>query len=166
MQRILVIGNCGAEKTYFSKTLAKKLDLPVVHLDSIFWLPNWVQRDKGDFDRLLQAELVKPRWLIDGNYKRTLPLRVQYADTVIHLNYNRWICLYRVIKRSFQKEEHAKGCPSKIDFSFFWYVFYKYPKHHRLALQTLKAQDGSVAWIEIRSPLEAESFLSRLSRII
>ena len=163
MQKILVIGNCGAGKTYFAIQLAKKLGLPAVHLDSLFWLPNWIQREQNDFDRLLQTELEKPRYIMDGNYNRTLPIRLQYADTVIHLNYNRWVCLCRVFKRWFLKEGHAQGCKSKIDLPFLWYVFYKYPKHHRFVSQTLKEQYPSLTWIEICSPLEAKSFLDKNS---
>lgn len=161
MQKILIIGNCGAGKTCFAIQLAKKLGLPVVHLDSLFWLPDWVQRERDDFDKLLQTELEKPRWLMDGNYNRTLPLRLQYADTVIHLNYNRWICLYRVIRRSFLKEEHAQGCQSKIDLSFLWYVFYKYPQYNRFSSMALQGQFPSLEWIEIRSPFEAKNFLDK-----
>ena len=140
MKRILVIGSCGAGKSYLSKALSQKLNLPLIHLDHLFWEPNWKQRSREDFDRRLQTELNKSEWIMDGNYNRTLPTRLRYADTVIHLNYNRWVCLYRVIKRWMAQELHAKGCPSKIDLPFLWYVFHGYPTKHRLRSALFKQE--------------------------
>lgn len=128
MKRILVIGNCGAGKTLFSKNLAHKLKLPLIHLDHLFWQPNWKEYNLNEFDQILQLELEKPTWIMDGNYNRTLSTRIKYADTVIHLNYSRWACLYRIVKRWLNQEQQADGCKAKIDLPFLWYVFYKYPK--------------------------------------
>ena len=36
-----VIGANGAGKSTFSKKLSEILNIPVYHLDSIYWLPNW-----------------------------------------------------------------------------------------------------------------------------
>ncbi|HAG53115.1 MAG TPA: topology modulation protein, partial [Alphaproteobacteria bacterium] len=84
MKRILIIGSSGAGKSTFSKKLAKKLKTNNIHLDHLFWLPEWKERNKEDFDKLLAKELIKDRWIMDGNYHRTLSKRLRYADTVIH----------------------------------------------------------------------------------
>ena len=36
MQRILIIGNCGAGKSTFARALAEKTGLPLVHLDKLY----------------------------------------------------------------------------------------------------------------------------------
>ena len=81
MKRILIIGNAGAGKSTFAKALSQKLGLPLVHLDQLFWYGDWQTVERSEFDRQLQAELEKPQWIIDGNFSRTLPHRLQYCDT-------------------------------------------------------------------------------------
>lgn len=109
MEKILVIGCCGAGKTTFSKALAAKLGLPLVHLDALFWRDNWQSASKEEFDALLHAELVKPRWIIDGNYNRTLLWRMRHADTVIFLDYPRLSSLCGVIGRYFKNRGRARA---------------------------------------------------------
>ena len=50
MNRILIIGNSGSGKTTFAKSLSRKIDLPLVHLDTLFWICEWqhISRDKFD----------------------------------------------------------------------------------------------------------------------
>jgi adenylate kinase family enzyme len=48
------------------------LDIPVIHLDAIFWLPNWVKTPRDEWRRI-QEELIKPEsWIIDGHYESIL----------------------------------------------------------------------------------------------
>ena len=54
MQRILIIGNAGSGKTTFAKKLAGKTDLPLVHLDSLYWTGNWEHVERETFDALLE----------------------------------------------------------------------------------------------------------------
>ena len=99
MQRILVIGCGGAGKSVFSRALGEKLGLPVVHLDRLFWLPGWHEQTPAAFDAALETELAKERWIMDGNYGRTLSRRLEFADTVIFLRYSRLCCLAGVFRR-------------------------------------------------------------------
>ena len=100
MERVLIIGCGGAGKSTLAKALGEKTGLPVVHLDKIFWSPgNWEHLPRGEFDALLMKELEKPRWILDGNFDRTLPLRLEKCDTVIYLDFNRFVCLFSWLKR-------------------------------------------------------------------
>ena len=115
MKRVLIVGCSGAGKSTLARELSSIVDVPLVHLDHLFWMPGWIERTTSEFDQLLQTELEKECWIIEGNYKRTLPHRLQFADTVIFLNFNRWICAWRALKRwIFQQGEQAKGCPQKV----------------------------------------------------
>ncbi len=99
MERILIIGNAGSGKTTFAKTLSQKLRLPLVHLDKLYWCGNWEHRTREEFDALLQAELEKPRWIIDGNFNRTIPHRLQYCDTVFFFDLPTPVCLAGITQR-------------------------------------------------------------------
>ena len=149
MKRILVIGCPGSGKSTFSRELSQNLNLSLIHLDHLHWKPGWVEAEQEEFDRLLQTELEKECWIIDGNYMRTFSHRIQYADTVIFLDFNRWICAWRVIKRwLFQEGYQATGCPQKVDLSFLKFVLLDYPKSNRP--QTLKIKNeckSNVEWI-------------------
>ena len=93
MERIVIIGCGGAGKSTLARQLGEKLDLPVVHLDGIFWLPGWVEMDRDEFDRRVREEMAKEIWIIDGNYNRTMPERIARCDTVIYLDFSRIKCL-------------------------------------------------------------------------
>ena len=95
MERVIIIGCGGSGKSTLAKKLGLITGLPVVHLDRIFWSPgNWNHLERDAYDRLLKLELDKPRWIIDGNYDRTLSMRLDGCDTVIWLDYNRFVCLF------------------------------------------------------------------------
>ncbi len=86
MKRILIIGNAGSGKTTFAKKLSEKTGLPLVHLDKIYWTGNWEHLERDKFDDILQKELEKSEWIIDGNFNRTLPHRLKYCDTVFYFD--------------------------------------------------------------------------------
>lgn len=128
MKRIMIIGSPGSGKSTFSRELAELTGLPLIHLDKLFWRPGWVHCSREEFDRLLLTELEKESWIIDGNYSRTVELRLKYADTVIFFDYPRTVCLWRVIKRVFGsrgkvRPDMGEGCPERLDFEFLKYVW-------------------------------------------
>ncbi|MBQ3214958.1 MAG: DNA topology modulation protein [Oscillospiraceae bacterium] len=128
MERIMIIGCGGAGKSTLARQLGEKLGLPVVHLDKLFWKPNWVQVSQEEFDALHQAELAKDKWIIDGNFNRTIPERIARCDTIIYLDFNRFACLWGVLKRNLTnrgvvRPDMGEGCPEKIDFEFLKWVW-------------------------------------------
>lgn len=134
-KRILLIGCPGSGKSTLAKRLGKITGLPVIHLDTIYWLPHWQKRPQEEFDQLLIEELEKDQWIIDGNYNRTLELRIKHCDLIIYLDLPRRVCLWSIFKRRFQyahksREDMQKDCNEVIDYSFFSYVF-KFNKTHR-----------------------------------
>ena len=120
MERILIIGNAGAGKSTLARLLADKTKLPLIHLDRLYWCGHWQHRSREEFDRLLQGELERPRWIIDGNFTRTIPKRLEYADTVIFLDLPTLTCLWGITKRLLQnygktRQDMGGNCPEKWD---------------------------------------------------
>lgn len=99
MQRIRVIGNQGSGKSTFTLALGKKLDMEPIHLDNIWHVHKGVTIDRQEFANKPQYLVRKESWLIDGNYTKTLLIRLQRADAAIFLDIPRYICLYRAVKR-------------------------------------------------------------------
>ncbi len=128
MERIIIIGCGGAGKSTLARQLGEKLELPVVHLDRLFWRPGWVQVSQEEFDDLLRVELEKEKWIMDGNFNRTIPRRVERCDTIIYLDFNRFTCLWGVMKRLLTnigkvRPDMGEGCPEKIDFEFLKWIW-------------------------------------------
>ena len=141
MERIIIIGCGGAGKSTLARQLGEKLNIPVIHLDKLFWKPGWVEETPEEFDRKLVLELEKPRWIMDGNFNRTMPWRIGKCDAVIYLDFNRITCLWGVIKRNITnrgkvRPDMGEGCPEKIDWEFIRWVwnYNKNKKEHNYRL--------------------------------
>ena len=99
-RRICIYGRGG--KTSLSCALGSLTGLPVIELDAIFWLPNWVERDPDEMLQIVmdQIETAKDGWIVDGNYSKIRPYLLPMADTVIWLNLPRWATTIHVAQRT------------------------------------------------------------------
>lgn len=92
----MVIGSSGSGKSTLSRQLGHTLDIPVFHLDVLFWKPNWVMTSSEEQKEIQKTLLQKKKWIIDGSYTGILDERLDAADSVILLDLPRKICFYRV----------------------------------------------------------------------
>ena len=145
MQRVLIIGCGGAGKSTLARQMGEKTGLPVVHLDKLFWHPGWVESSKDEMDVKIKAELIKPQWIMDGNYSRTLTERIKYCDTIIYLDFSRMACVLGVLKRIITtygtvRPDMGEGCPERFDLDFLKWVWNfneeKREKYYRLLNET------------------------------
>ena len=162
----MIIGCCGSGKTTLAKKLSNKLNLPLIHLDKLNWRDNWQNISKEEFDDLLWDEVVKPTWIIDGNYERTIPLRLKYCDTVIYMDYSRISCLYGVIKRvvmGYGKSRPDMGgyCPERFDFDFIKFVW-NFNKNNRKRYYDILSSKEDIQVIILRNRRQAAHFLQGL----
>ena len=82
MKKILVIGSPGSGKSTFSRRLREITGLPLFYLDLLWHKPDKTTYSREEFDRKLGELLEREAWILDGNYARTLPLRLAACDTV------------------------------------------------------------------------------------
>jgi adenylate kinase family enzyme len=110
-RRVVVTGLAGAGKSTLSVALAAKTGLPLVHLDLYFWRPGWVAPSESEFRERQCEVLAGEAWIADGNYDRTLDLRLELADTVVVLDLPWWRCSARALVRGFHMPaELPPGC--------------------------------------------------------
>lgn len=166
MKRIMIIGCSGCGKTTLAGQLAEKLHLPLVHLDVLNWRDGWTPVSKEAFNALLSAEVVKPEWIMDGNYNRTIPLRLQYCDTVIYMDFPRVTCIYGVLKRVLKgygksRPDMGGNCPERFDFGFLKFVWNFNKKNRKRYHEMLKEQENAQVII-LKNHRQAAEFLRGL----
>jgi len=164
MERVLVLGSPGAGKSTFARRLAERSGLPLIHLDKYFWRPGWVEPPPDEWQRTIEKLLQEPRWIMDGDYSRTLGLRLQRADTTFLLDTPRWLNTARVMRRIISgygrtRPDLADNCPERLDWEFLKYVW-NYPQKLRPRIANmLEEHRGTV--ITFRNSREVEMYLAR-----
>ncbi len=109
--RVLVDGLAGSGKSTFSGALSVRTGLPLIYLDLRYWQPGWVHPSENEWREKQRSLLAGDAWIADGNYRETLDLRLERADTVVLLDTPWWICAGRAFVRGFRKPgELPEGC--------------------------------------------------------
>jgi len=166
VERILVIGCPGSGKTRLAKLLGEKLKIPVTHLDQLWWTGQWENVSREEFDARLEAALEAEKWIIDGNYSRTMPIRLRYCDTIIYLDYSRWQCLAGMTQRILTNRGKSRpdmggNCPEKFDPEFIKFIW-NFNKNNRNLNYTWIAQARHARTVILKNRKEAKAFLDSI----
>ena len=86
MKKVLILGCPGAGKSTFARKLRDKTGLPLYYLDMIWHKPDRTTITKQEFDAKLSEIIKQEEWIIDGNYGRTLEMRIQACETIFLLD--------------------------------------------------------------------------------
>ena len=105
MKKIIIIGCPGSGKSTFAKELQKKFNIPLHHLDLIWNKPDKTTITRDEFDKELSKIFNTEKWIIDGNYQRTLEKRIKECDTIFLLDYSLDVCLSGATSRVGKKRE-------------------------------------------------------------
>jgi len=170
MERILVLGPCGAGKSTLAVKLGERLGLPVIHLDQHFWRSGWQEPAPDEWAAQVEELIARPSWVMDGNYGGTLARRLKRAQLVVNLDYPRRVFFPRMLWRSIRqlgrtRPDMTPGCAERLDREFIRYTWrYRIDveprRRARLAeadvpVIELKSPRGSEAWLASGAPLEA-----------
>ena len=167
LQRILVIGSGGSGKTTFARRLAARTQLPLIHLDALYWRPGWDPTPPDEWRTKVEALVREPAWIMDGNYGGTLDIRLAACDAVVFLDIPRLVCLWRVVRRQLQhggrnRAELAAGCPERLTWEFLTWIW-TYPQRRRGSiLQRLEALKTEKRVHVLRSSHEMDRFVDGL----
>jgi adenylate kinase family enzyme len=168
MQKILIIGSSGAGKSTFARRLGDITGIEVVHLDKIYWRPNWVEMPKDEWRETVARLLDGSGWIMDGNYGGTMEMRLAACDTVIFLDIPRLTCTWRIIKRIIEYRDGMRpdigdGCPERFDWEFLRWTW-NYPKRSKPAVEERLAKlDETKRIYRLRSKVAIERFLQEMN---
>lgn len=115
MKRILIIGCPGAGKSFLSKQLGKILNLPVVHLDCLYWKSDKTCISQDELIDKMLPYLKEEKWIIDGNYHLSLRKRLEHATDVFFLKMPREVCVKGIRDRIGQKRDDIPWVESPKD---------------------------------------------------
>lgn len=108
MERVLVVGISGSGKSRFARRLGAAVGLPVVHLDSIFWMDNWAEADPMTVQTSIRTALDQDQWVIEGYVEPLGRRRVQRADLVVYLDCSGKQALVGGLQRWVRHRRHAR----------------------------------------------------------
>ena len=97
--RIIVLGCSGSGKSTFARRLHACTNLPLIHLDNVWWKADRTHISREEFDHRLEKLLQGDKWIIDGDYSRTYEVRFRSCDTIIFLDYSEEECMNGIIDR-------------------------------------------------------------------
>lgn len=118
MKKVIIIGCPGSGKSTFARALRDQTKLPLYYLDMIWHKPDRTHITKEEFDKQLGKTLCQQQWILDGNYLRTMELRIKECDTVFLLDIPLETCLLGAQSRIGHKREDMPWVENEFDPSF------------------------------------------------
>ncbi len=166
MDRIAIIGCGGSGKSHVARALGAALGLTPVHLDTLYYDRGWNPLPKQEFAALQHDAVTQPRWIIDGNYASSLPIRLQAADTVIFLDLPARSCLAGIAQRRLRYgggQHDAIGVYDRITWNFVRYII-GYRRQMAPRVRRLIAEHaGDAEMIVLRSRRATRRYLASVT---
>lgn len=169
MRRIIVVGSQGSGKTSLALDLGRKLDLPVVHLDVLYWRPGWKPSDKPGFRARVTEAIAGEAWVVDGSFSGlAFDLTIARADLLVVIDRPRWVCQWRILWRSAfdrdtRRPDLPEGCPEQFDWKLMKEAW-RYDTERVPAIETERLKYGpDVPVVRLRRDRDIQGFLEQVS---
>lgn len=165
MKKILIIGSGGAGKSTMARRLNEATGIETIHLDKVFWRPNWIETPKDEWEKTVENLLKKDSWIMDGNFSGTMEMRFAACDTVIFLDMPRTICLWQAYKRFLfyngnNRPDMAEGCGETFDLKFYKWIW-DFPKRSKPKVEAfIKQFQDTKEIIRLTTKKEIEDFFT------
>lgn len=160
MQKVMVIGSPGAGKSTFARKLRDATGLPLYYLDMLWHKPDRTNISREEFDAHIDELVKKNKWIIDGNYQRTLERRLIECDTVFLLDYPLEVCLSGAESRIGTKREDMPWIETEFDEEFRQWII-DFSKDQLPRIYRMLEQYGSNRTVVIfRSREETDDYLN------
>lgn len=158
MKKVLIIGCPGSGKSTFARKLHARTGIPLFYLDMLYHRPDKTTSAPQEFDKKLEEILRQDRWILDGNYIRTIPMRMEYCDTVFWLDYPLEVCLQGIASRFGKPREDMPWIETQRDEEFMEFVC-EFPKVTRPKIAEVLEKNKDKHIVVFHSREEAEEYL-------
>ena len=128
--KISIIGYSASGKSTFAKKLASHYQLPVLHLDTIYFKANMEVEDRQLTEIKIRDFMKQDTWIIDGTYRYLALERFDKCDQLFIFNMNRFTSFFGLLRRykrykNKQRDTMALGNPEKLDLSFIKWIMWE-----------------------------------------
>ena len=132
------------------------------YLDMLWHRPDRTNLPREEFDARLEELLREERWIIDGNYNRTLERRLQACDTVFFLDLPVETCLEGAQARIGQKREDLPWVEEEFDAEFRQWIL-DFPQDQLPGIRELLDRFGREKEVIVfHTREEMEGYLQRI----
>ena len=109
--RICILGPSNSGKSTLAAAIAHARDLEAIHLDQLYHRPNtdWEPRPEAEFLALHDQAVGRDRWVMDGNYSKCMPQRLERATGLILLDVSTPTSLLRYTRRTLLERNRSGG---------------------------------------------------------
>lgn len=159
MQKVIVIGSPGAGKSTFARRLRDRTGLPLYYLDMLWHKPDKTTVTREEFDSKLSDIIKQDKWIIDGNYGRTLEMRLKECDTVFLLDFPLGVCLSGASSRIGTKREDMPWIEQELDEDFREWIV-DFPKNQLTKIYALLEKYKDKHIVIFKSREQADEFLN------
>ncbi|SEN26702.1 AAA family ATPase [Bradyrhizobium sp. OK095] len=169
MRRIIVVGSQGSGKTSLSRNLGRKLRLPVVHLDVLYWQPGWKPSDTASFRTRVAEATSGDAWVVDGSFSGlAFDLTLARAELLVVIDRPRWLCQWRILWRSaFDRDTTRPDLPEGGPEQFDWRLMreaWRYEVARAPVIEAERVQYGpDVPVVRLRRDRDIANFLDSVS---
>jgi adenylate kinase family enzyme len=148
MRRVAIIGCGGSGKTTLANELARRLEIPVVHIDSHYWRlvdGERVESTPAQWAICHRRLIAKDEWVMDGMKLGVLDERLERADTIICLDLPIRACLSGIARRRLRYRGQPRpelGVYDRITWEFLRWVWSFRRRQRPVMLAKLQAFEG------------------------
>jgi len=178
LKRINVVGTSGSGKTTFARELAELLNLPCCEMDQLFWKTDWRESSYEELFRKVREVTSQRRWVLDGNYTRTTPIKWEQVQLVIWLDLSFVRTVFRVSKRTihraFTQQELWPGTGNRESLakaflsreSVIWWAITTHRKNRQKYRAMMNSPEySSIQFLRLRSPKNIAYLLEGLRQV-
>ncbi|ASS53857.1 ATPase AAA [Rhizobium leguminosarum] len=105
--RMLIMGNGGAGKSWLARRVGEQLHHPVVHLDDMHWEPGryGIDRDRALRDEMVKAAAEGNAWVMEGVYGQLANMVLNRTTILVWIDLPEEECIANIKLRGIQGGE-------------------------------------------------------------